>query len=179
MTIEKTKTMLTAQTIALIIIAGFALFGFASGLIRGIGSIVGIILGAIVATKNFAAVGGFLLPFLGGNKLVAGVTAYLLLFLAMSALIGFLFLSLDRIFQLVAIIPGLKALNRIGGLLLGIVEGVLIVGVIFNAYTQLPLPRTTESQAKDSALIRFSMRTAKIVLPGYSKALERAKTIIQ
>ena len=58
---------MSTTAIALIVIAGFGILGFAIGLIRSLGSIVGIVVGSVAATNYYRAVGGFLLPFLGKN----------------------------------------------------------------------------------------------------------------
>lgn len=171
--------MITTQTIALVIIIGFGLYGFATGLIRVIGSIVGVIIGAGVAVHYYTQVGGFLLPFLGNNQLVAGITAFTLLFFFSSSVVGMVFYLVDRLFKLVAIIPGLKAINRVAGLVAGLIEGILVVGVVLNAYVQLPLPKTTQPTVQNAPLLHAVMATTKTIVPGYRKALDSADTLLK
>lgn len=162
--------MITATTIVLIVIGGFALLGFSTGLIRSVGSIVGIIIGSVVASHNYAVVGGFLLPFLGHNEFIAGMTAFVFLFFITTAVVGFVFLFLDRMFKLVAVIPGLKALNRLGGLVFGIIEGALIVGVVLNAYMQLPVLRTKQPDVS-APVLQFLSASTKTVMPWLTSTL--------
>lgn len=162
---------MSTTAIALIVIAGFGILGFVTGLIRSLGSIVGIVVGSVVATNYYRAVGGFLLTFLGKNEFLAGMTAFILLFFITTAVVGFGFLLIDRFFKLAAVIPGLKALNKLGGLLFGLVEGALIVGVILNAYTQLPVIRATMPDISNAPVLQFLASSTKSVLPWLTNTL--------
>lgn len=162
---------MSTTAIALIVIAGFGILGFVTGLIRSLGSIVGIVVGSVVATNYYRAVGGFLLPFLGKNEFLAGMTAFVLLFFVTTAVVGIAFLMIDRFFKLAAVIPGLKALNKLGGLLFGLVEGALIVGVVLNAYTQLPVIRTTQPDITNAPVLIFLASSTKAVLPWLTTTL--------
>jgi uncharacterized membrane protein required for colicin V production len=42
----------------------------------------------------------------------------------------FAFHLLDRAFRLISIIPFLKSINRLGGVILGAIEGLLTIGII-------------------------------------------------
>lgn len=171
--------MTIGSIIALIIIAFFGLYGYRTGFLRSLGAIVGIVIGAVVAVNHYGSVASFLLPFLGNNGVIAGIVGFTILFMAVQSAVGLLFLLLDRAFKLVAIIPGLKAMNKLGGFILGVLEGALIVGVVLNAYTQLPLPDGVKATPIVSPWLNTLMTVSTSVLPGFKTALGSATTLLR
>lgn len=111
--------------IFIIIIIAFALGGFFAGFIYEIGSFMGIIAGVWLA--------GIFSPGLaesiGGGTLWAQVLWFALLFIVISKLISAVFLVINKVFKLVAIIPGLKFFNRVGGAIFGILESAFYLGI--------------------------------------------------
>ena len=57
--------------------------------------------------------------------------------MVINRLVWFLFWLLNRAFHLIAIFPFLKTINRLAGLILGVIEGILFVGVIAYAINVL------------------------------------------
>lgn len=167
--------MSTLEITLLAVIIGFGLVGLKAGLVQSIGSIIGLVIGTAVATRTFDDVGGFLLPLFGGNQIAAAVTSFIIIVLLVSRGVGILVYLADKAF---GIIPGVNILNRLGGLLFGLIEGALLIGVIFSLSSRLPLSESTQSMIADSRLIQFTVTVSKWLLPLFPEALEKTKTII-
>lgn len=111
--------------IVLIIALGLAtLSGFHKGMIYTIGSFVGFIVAALLASRWYGPLGNTL-----GDGAVADVIAFILLYFLISWLVAWGFGLLSATFNVVAIIPGMKLLNRLGGGILGLVEGAFFIGI--------------------------------------------------
>lgn len=124
---------MTFTLIDIILIAAvlaFAMGGFAFGLIRSFGAIIGLALGSYVASHYFSPLAGWLSPMIGGNAGIANVIAFIFIFTIVNRLTALVFHLINSAYNLAAIIPGMKILNRFGGLALGAIEGVLTAGLL-------------------------------------------------
>src|SRR3989338_5538830 len=96
--------------VLLIILLLFAGAGFRFGLIHGIGSLVGLALGLVVAGKTYVLGAGKNMGIVGGQETLVRVVAYILIFILVNRLVGVLFWLLERTYNILAIVPGLKLL---------------------------------------------------------------------
>lgn len=123
-------TFTLVDVILILIVAGFVMGGFVMGLIRSIGALVGLVAGTWVAGHYFVPVADWLTPVLMGHAVTAKIVAFMAVFIIINRLAVLVFYLLDRAFQLFTIIPFLGSLNRIGGVLLGAIEGILTCGIL-------------------------------------------------
>jgi uncharacterized membrane protein required for colicin V production len=77
----------------------------------------------------------------------------LLLFIIVNRLVVLIFHFIDKGFHLLSIIPFLSSLNRIGGVILGAVEGVLTIGIIIYVIAKF---------APDSGFVTNSLNNSQI-----------------
>ncbi len=115
----------------------FAVAGFARGLIRTLGALIGVFGGMIIAGK-FTAVVYKSIDFLDGSRYGYAIV-FFLVFAVSSKIIHIIFMVIDRIFRILSIIPFAKSVNRLAGAALGFCEGILLLGVIFFALSRFPL----------------------------------------
>jgi membrane protein required for colicin V production len=108
----------------------FIAFGFALGLVETIGALIGVVVGVWGAGALYEPFGSWLEPYLLGHGNIARIIAFILIFTIINRTIGLIFWIINKVFNLVSIIPFTKSLNRILGALLGLIEGVLVLGVI-------------------------------------------------
>ncbi|MFC1663465.1 CvpA family protein [Patescibacteria group bacterium] len=118
--------------VILVVLAGYVWLGFGTGLIQVGGSIIGLIVGAWLAGLWYEGFAGTLMPLVGNNENAANILSFFILFLIISKAIGIVAMIIDRSFRLIAIVPGMKMLNRLGGAVLGLIEGILFLGLVLT-----------------------------------------------
>ncbi|MDD5031772.1 MAG: CvpA family protein [Patescibacteria group bacterium] len=116
--------------ILLIILAGFVFYGLFFGLIRTLGSLVGVIVGAWLASRFYLEVFSWVKDLAFGFNNLGKVVVFIILFALINRLVCFIFVILDRTFDIISIIPFLKTINRLAGAFLGLLMGGLILGLI-------------------------------------------------
>ncbi len=115
--------------ILLAILSGFVFYGLFFGLIRTIGSLVGVIVGTWAAASLFLPAFYWTQNLFFGYNTIGKVVCFLIIFSLTNRLACFLFALLDKIFNIVAIIPFVKTINRLAGAALGLIEGGLAIGL--------------------------------------------------
>lgn len=116
------------DVILIVVVAGFVMLGFFMGLISAIGALVGIILGTWAASNYFSPVADFISPYILGHEGIAKTIAFMAIFFISNRLIAIIFWFISKAFGLVSIIPFLKSINRLGGAILGLFEGIVVTG---------------------------------------------------
>lgn len=116
------------DVILIIAVAGFVMLGFFMGLISAIGALVGVIVGTWAASSYFLPVAEFIKPYILGYEGVAKTVAFMAIFFIVNRLAALIFWFANKAFNLVSIIPFLKPINRFGGAVLGLFEGVIVMG---------------------------------------------------
>ena len=114
------------------IVIVFVVSGFVMGLIQGIGALIGLAAGFWAAMRYFSAFGDWLTPIFMGHGIWAHIIAFILIFVLANRLVGLIFWLIERVFKIISIIPFLKSINRLGGAVLGLVEGILVCGLILG-----------------------------------------------
>ena len=107
-----------------IVLAGSALAGLAQGFFRTACSLVGLLFGLSVAAWNYPRVASFLLP-LVHNETIANAIAFFLIAILISAIFHLIGSILARALRWI----GLGCLDRIGGAVLGLMQGVVLVTI--------------------------------------------------
>ncbi len=111
------------------IIVGVLLFyvisGIRAGFILKVGSLLGLILGIIIAGRNYQIVSNWF-----GGSLLWDIAAFILIMMLVSVIVGFIAMIVNKIYNFAAIIPGFKLVNRIGGAIVGLLEGCIFLGII-------------------------------------------------
>ena len=121
-------TLVDVILIALLLV--FVIAGFFLGLIQGVGALVGVVVGHWAAGQFYQPIAEWLTPVLLGHGTTANIIAFIFLFILINRVIAFAFYLINKIFKLASIIPFLGTINKTAGAILGLVEGVLIIGTI-------------------------------------------------
>jgi membrane protein required for colicin V production len=151
--------------ILLIILLLFAGAGYRFGLIHAVGSLVGIVVGLVVAGKTYVAVAAYLLTVIGGNESVLRIVSYIVIFILVNRLVGVLFWLLERFYNLAAVVPGLKMINRSLGALLGLIEGILILGILFHLVGRFPIISSLLAPIAKSQLAQWILSVSAVLIP--------------
>jgi len=98
------------------------------GFIHTLGRLVGAIIGFVAARAWSLGFGGFLSLFMPIG--IARLVAFIIIFVIIARLVGIVFKLADGAFRILSIIPFLKSINSILGAVMGLIEGVIIIGGI-------------------------------------------------
>lgn len=171
-----TFTFLDVVLIAVLLV--FIITGFILGLIQGIGALVGVFAGAWLAGRYFMVWGDWLAPFFFGQVVAAKIIAFVLIFILVNRLVGFLFYLINRVFRLISIIPFLKSINRLGGLILGLIEGVLVLGLIIYVMAKFASDIEWLAIALGNSMVaRWLVSLASIAIQFLPEALAKMQSI--
>ena len=123
--------MISIFDVALIVLlSGFIFYGLFFGLIRVIGGVAGVVIGAILASRFYLFAYSYIDSFFLGYDNFGHIVAFVLTFFLIRKLVILAFAVLDKIFKIASIIPFLTTFNRLLGATIGLFEGVLILGLL-------------------------------------------------
>ncbi|MEN9558520.1 MAG: hypothetical protein RL141_889 [Candidatus Parcubacteria bacterium] len=127
--------MFLFELLVLILLLGFAANGFRMGVVVTLGRFIGALVG-FWAAKRFAGVPvtvlGLFLPLSW-----AYVASFLVIFSLANHLVGFLFGAVDRVFGVLTKLPLIKQVSQVAGLVIGIFEGIVVIGGVSYLLRQL------------------------------------------
>ena len=166
------------DALLLISLGGFVLAGFWFGLIHMIGSMIGLIGGAIIAGRMYEAGATIVSPFVGDNMNAARILAFVLLFVLVNRVIGILAWSADKVFRFFAVIPLMKTTNRILGAVLGLLEGTLVLGLSVYFSARLPLGQAATGALKTSELAATLNGVGTVLAPLLPEAIRMLQSIL-
>ena len=141
--------------VLIIIVGAFVLFGLFFGFVHTLGSLVGSVLGIVLATRLLEPAVDKFSFFFNNNESVASVVIFIILFVLISKLIGLVFWILGKVFGILSWIPFAKTINRLLGSVLGFVEGVIVVGVIIYFALKFLPDSTVSAWLNDSAVANY------------------------
>ncbi len=130
--------MVTADLIILAVIILFGYLGFKTGLIHALGSLVGTILGIYLAGHYYEQLTKLLVDFTDWNPNFVRVLVFVLIFFISNRLIGITFWGIGKIFTIVSAVPFLGAVDKLLGGILGLLEGIILVGIAIFFITKFP-----------------------------------------
>ncbi|MFH1456722.1 MAG: CvpA family protein [Patescibacteria group bacterium] len=170
-------TLTILDFILLIILFFFAFAGFFFGLIRSLGSLVGTVLGIIVAANYFQTFADWFVG-LGMPGNWARIVGFLIVFIIVSRLISLIFWFLNKVYNVLSVIPFLKTINRISGLVFGLIEGGLIIGVVLVFVIRFPFADFLLPAIEKSQLAEYLFSVDTWLLPLLPELFDQAKDLI-
>ncbi len=118
------------------ILFGFTLFGLWAGLIQSVGSIVGTIAGAYIAGHYFQPIAAWVITRSDWSENIARIVVFFLLFVVITRVVGAIFWFAQKFLRL---IPFGRLVNRISGAILGLIEGLILLGLFVYLVQKFPL----------------------------------------
>jgi len=135
--------MLLVNLVLILILLGFAGAGMKDGFVATLGRVVGSVVGFVAAKAWYMGWSSILAVFMPSGW--AQIITFILIFVIITRLCGFAFKLVDGAFRILSILPFLKSINSILGLVLGFFEGIFITGgVIYLALTYPLIPTLTQ-----------------------------------
>jgi len=161
----------------LVILIGFVLNGLVKGLIDLLGRVVGLIVGAYIASHFYLSVfeWNWIKNIFVNHISLGKVITFIVLFILVTRLIGFGFKLIEKVFNLIAIIPGSKYLNNIAGAVLGFFEGALFLGLIIFVVSRYALISDflgLSAQLQNSIFSPVLLKIVNLILPVLPEALK-------
>ncbi len=152
--------------IALLFLVGsFGIFGFIFGFLRTLASLVGMFMGFFIASQYYLDAGIWLEGVTGWGTNVSNVIVFILLYVLVSRLLGFIFWIIGKPLKLASIIPFSKLINRILGLLFGVAQGIIFVGLLIYFMDKYPITDAVRGYIDTSRFAPHTMKIALFILP--------------
>ncbi len=163
----------------LVILAGFTFNGLFKGLIRLLGHIVSLIVGAYIASHYYLLVFEWGQDLAKGHDNIGKVVAFIILFIVVTRLVNLLFVVIEKIFKFIAFIPFTKYINNLLGAVLGFIEGSLFLGLILYVISRYTIiGNFFGDQLASSQVAPFLLKFTNIILPLLPDTLKALQSII-
>jgi membrane protein required for colicin V production len=164
--------------ILLIIIGGFALFGLWFGFIHTLGSLIGTVLGIYLASRFYEPFASWVTQVTGWGSNFSRVIMFTIAFVIINRLVGFVFWLLDKGFSLVTHLPFIRSIDRLFGLVLGLLEGTITVGLVIFFIERYPLSQPFMEKLSGSIVAPFAVGVATILWPLLPQALKVLRSTV-
>lgn len=171
--------MMIFDVILLLILAGFVFFGLFFGLIKTIGSLASVLVGAWAAGKYHLVFYNFAENLFMGHAGIGKIISFVIVFTIVNRLVGLLFSLVDKAFNFLKIIPFLKTINRLAGAVLGFFEGGLVLSLCIYVINKYAIIGDWFNQAiAGSKLVPFLMKFNAILEPILPELAKQLNSII-
>jgi uncharacterized membrane protein required for colicin V production len=165
--------------ILLLIIAGFVFNGLSKGLIRLLGNLVGLIVGAFIASHFYLTFFEWSKHLLKGYDNIGKVLSFIIIFTVSAKVTDWVFVWIEKLFDLVSFIPFTKLINRLLGAVLGLVEGSLFLGlIIFVSSRYAIIGSLFGDQLLTSKISPLLLKVVSIIMPVLPQALKALQSIL-
>jgi len=159
--------------ILIVIILGCGAWGWKNGFIEALGTVVGIVVSSAVASRFYLTIGGWL-----GDSNLAYVMAFVAIFFIVAKAISLLFWAFGKVFKIITLVPFLKQFDKILGVIVGLVNGILILSIVLYFMSKYPLNEWLTAQMQGSILTSVLLLISYIFLPLLPEALKKLKSLI-
>ncbi len=170
--------MSTLDIILTVIIFFFVATGFRFGFIVTLGSLVGTIIGVVVAGFYFEQGSQILQDLFISNANLANVISFIVIFTLTSRITGLVFWLIDKMFKIVSIIPFLSSINRLAGGFLGLIEGIVVIGVALLFIDKFPFSETVIPAVEGSQVAQYIMNYTSWLAPLLPEAVKALQSHI-
>lgn len=167
------------DVILLLILSGFIFYGLFFGFIRMIGALLGMALGAWVASYFYLYLFSIIKFFFFGLDNLGKVICFIVIFSFVSRITSYGFAFLDRTFNLITILPFIRAFNRLLGIFLGFFVGSTTIGLFLYVISKYSvLDSLIGEHIVNSKFAPTFIKFANVLMPFLSDALKMVKGIM-
>lgn len=157
--------------LGIIILIGF--WGLKKGFLQSLGSIVGLVLATIIASRFYPTVAGWF-----GSTNFSNVLSFIIIFGLATRIVSLVFWVLGKVFRLITILPFISSFDRLLGLILGLVEGILVLAVILTFALKYPINYWIIEQMSLSVVAGVLLKIGMFSLPLFPEALKTMKSFM-
>jgi membrane protein required for colicin V production len=151
----------------------FTFFGWRKGFIQTLGSLVGIVIATILATRFYPLVADYL-----GSSTWSPTLAFFLIFSLTVKLTGVAFWLFGKIFRIITVLPFISTFDKLLGTILGAVEGILIATLAVYFLSKFSVSPKITLLLKQSLLADVFLTISIVFWPLLPEALKKIKSII-
>lgn len=164
--------------ILLIILGGFTMFGLWFGFIHTLGSLIGTVVGAFVSSHFYAPIADWVAQATGGNQNLVNVIVFIIIFIVANRLVGFVFWLIEKAFNILKIVPFLSSINRLLGAILGLAEGILVLGLILFFISKFPFSDWILGSLLKSSVATTLINVSSVLWPLLPAALKQIQSVL-
>ena len=157
--------MSAIDILILVVLALFVWKGVKLGLIEAVGGIIGLFIGAFMAGHYYLQAADMLRGLLFNSEILAAIVGFLLVFIVVNRLVALVFWVIDKVFNIIAIIPFLKTFNHLLGGIFGLLEGVIFIGIIVFFLSLIPFTGGLQAAVQKSRFASVLTTVGKIADP--------------
>ena len=163
----------------LVIIAAFGLYGLWRGIVYVIISFVGMIASVYLATRYYEAGANWLINVTGWQPNISKVIIFVIAFIVINRLVVLIFWFINKSLTMFTHLPVIRSLDRLAGFVFGVLEGGLLLGVIFYFIARFPVGETFMNWMSASQVVPYTVKMAGIFLPLVPDALKAIRSTIE
>ena len=115
---------------------------------------------------------------IGNLENTARVVMFILAFIIIARLVGFAFWIVDKLLSIITRLPFISSINRILGLFLGLLEGVLTIGLLFYFVERFPVSEKLMALLAASQVAPYASKMANLLVPLLPDALQLLKSTV-
>lgn len=149
----------------------FVAKGFFRGLVREVCSLLGLVAGGWAAFRYSSHLAEAIRPFIHLPQHIAAALSFVLIFL----LTGLFFFLIGHLLTVAFKIMLLGGVNRVGGLIFGLLEGALILCMALYLGTSKPVPDKLKGHLLRSPTARPFITTGHEIIAGWDSAAKPAQ----
>ena len=165
--------------VLILIVAAFVFHGLSKGLIRLLGNLVGLIFGAFIASHFYLTFFEWGKHLLSSHENIGKIIAFVVVFVVAAKITDWVFIWIEKLFNLVSFIPFTKFINHLLGAILGLLEGGLFLGlIIFVASRYALVGSLFGNQLITSKVAPYLLKTADMIMPVLPDALKALQSIL-
>ncbi len=165
--------------VLILIVAAFVFHGLSKGLIRLLGNLVALIIGAFVASHFYLTFFEWGKHLMNGRENIGKIIAFIVVFVVAAKITDWVFIWIEKLFNLVSFIPFTKFINRLLGGILGLLEGSLFLGIIIFVSSRYAIIGSLfGNQLINSQTAPYLLKTVDIVMPVLPEALKALQSIL-
>lgn len=169
--------MSTTDIALLVLWFGFVWAGFWYGLIQTLGGVVGVIAGAIIAGRTYAIAGGWL-GAAGDRAGLANWLAFTTIFVVVNRAVAIATGTVGKVLNVAKVVPGVASANRLGGALVGLLEGALVLGLLVNLAQTLNVSASLSAYLEGSRIAGLLGTIGSSLMPLLPEAIRHVQAII-
>ncbi len=156
----------------------FGAIGLAMGFIHAFVSMLGLIVGVYLASRLYAPAADWLMQLIGHESNLIRVLMFAIAFILITTLVGIIFHLIEKAIGVIKWLPFVKTIDRLLGFLLGVAEGVIILGLIIFFIDKFPLTGGVMDQLANSVVAPYLEGAIVIFWPLLPKALKMIQSSV-